>query len=259
MVGVVARWVTFGSGTFVLVAVTALAFAVPVATGGFPRFGSGCTRADFSVAGSPVRAELCRARPATGRAVVVLHGCGGFSTFDHRLVTTLPQYGIATLDVDYFEPTPPPGHKGYCDAHGARNAFATWIEVASKAAARLRATAGVDSHAVGVVGWSLGGAVALAAAAGAPATRPFDAVAGFSTGSRDGAALAAHLPPTILLSGGRTDAIPLSATLPLYRALQRDRVPSQLYVYPRGSHNWPGRQGGLGIAHAADFLRRYLR
>jgi hypothetical protein len=36
-------------------------------------------------------------------------------------------------------------------------------------------------------------------------------------------------------------------------------VPSQLYVYPRGSHNWPGRQGTLGIAHAAAFLLRYLR
>jgi hypothetical protein len=78
------------SATLVLVAIAALVLAVPVATGGFPRFGSGCTRADFSVAGSPVRAEFCQARPATGRAVVVLHGCGGFSTFDHRLAATLP-------------------------------------------------------------------------------------------------------------------------------------------------------------------------
>jgi dienelactone hydrolase len=136
--------------------------------------------------------------------------------------------------------------------------FATWIEVATKAAAKLRATAGIDSRGVGVVGWSLGGAVALAAAAGAPMTRPFDAVAGFSTGSRDATAVAAHLPPTILLSGGRTDAIPLSETLPLYRALHHERIPSQLYVYSGGSHDWPGRQGALGIAHAADFLRRYL-
>ena len=104
------------------------------------------------------------------------------------------------------------------------------------------------------------GAVALAAAAGPEATRPFDAVAGFSTGAfGPELAEAAMLPPTILLSAGRTDAIPLSATLPLYRALRRAGVPSELYVYPRGSHDWPKRQGALGIEHAAAFLRRYLR
>jgi hypothetical protein len=83
--------------------------AVPVASGGFPRFGAGCKRDDFESGGSTVRAELCRSHAAGGRAVVVLHGCGGFSTFDHRLVTTLPTYGISTLDVDYFGPTP---HRG---------------------------------------------------------------------------------------------------------------------------------------------------
>ena len=36
-------------------------------------------------------------------------------------------------------------------------------------------------------------------------------------------------------------------------------VPASLYVYPHGSHDWPGRQGSLGIAHAAAFLLRYLR
>jgi len=30
-------------------------------------------------------------------------------------------------------------------------------------------------------------------------------------------------------------------------------------VYPHGSHDWPGRQGSLGIAHAAAFLLRHLR
>jgi dienelactone hydrolase len=188
---------------------------------------------------------------------VVLHGCGGFSTFDHRIVTTLPGYGISTLDVDYFGPTPPPGSKGFCSAFGiVGDAFSTWVSVTRNAAAALRSTPGVRR--VGVVGWSLGGGVALRAATGPPASRPFAAVAGFSTGSFGASVLAPELPPTILLSGGRTDAIPLAETLPLYRALRAARVPSELYVYPRGSHNWPGRQGALGIARAVTFLRRYL-
>jgi hypothetical protein len=59
-----------------------------------------------------VRAEFCRAGDGSGRAVIVLHGCGGFSTFDHRIVTRLPAYGISTLDVDYFGLTPRSATKG---------------------------------------------------------------------------------------------------------------------------------------------------
>ena len=231
--------------------------ASSAAGGRFPRFAQGCAGHDFTSSGATVRAELCRARGGTGAAVVVLHGCGGFSTFDHRIVTSLPGYGISTLDVDYFGPTPTPGKKGFCNAFGrVGDAFATWVREADDAAAALRAVPGV--HRVGVVGWSLGGGVALEAAAGPKATRPFAAVAGFSTGSFRASTLAAELPPTILLSGGRTDAIPLADTLPLYQALRAAHVPTELYVYPRGSHNWPGHQGALGIARAATFLRRYL-
>ena len=226
--------------------------------GAFPRYGAGCTRADFPSSGTTVRAELCRAQDAGGRAVVVLHGCGGFSTFDHRLVSDLPRYGISTLAVDFFGPTPPPGNKGFCGGRGAGgDPFPVWVRVAKDAAAALRSTKGIDRAGVGVVGWSLGGAVAVQAAQGPKGRRAFDAVAGFSTGGERGGGT--QLPPTILLSGGATDAIPLAETLPLYRALRAAHVPSELYVYPHGSHGWPSTQGTLGIQHAAAFLRRFLR
>ncbi len=86
----------------------------------------------------------------------------------------------------------------------------------------------------------------------------FGALAGFSTGSFGAESEASRLPPTILLSGGSTDAIPLAETLPLYRALRSAHVPASLYVYPHGSHSWPGAQGAAGIAHAAAFLKRHL-
>ena len=206
-----------------------------------------------------MRAELCRARHGTGAAVVVLHGCGGFSTFDHRLVTSLPAYGISTLDVDYFGLTPPAGSKGFCGGGGRRlgfDVFGVWTRIVLDAGAHLRSLGGVRH--VGIVGWSLGGGVAVQAAVAAHASHPFGALAGFSTGSFGAASVAADLPPTILLSGGRTDAIPLRETLPLFDALKAAHVPAQLFVYPHGSHDWPGRQGAEGIAHAAAFLERHL-
>src|SRR5262249_21346697 len=104
-----------------------VALAVVSQSAAFQHFGAGCSRDDFRSRGSSVRAELCRANGASSRAVVVLHGCGGFSTFDHRLATELPRLGISTLDVDYFELTPPPGRKGFCGFHGGTDPFPTWV------------------------------------------------------------------------------------------------------------------------------------
>ena len=177
-------------------------------------------------------------------------------------MSELPRYGISTLDVDYFGPTPPSGRRGFCRGGGWRGGdpFPIWVQTVRDAAAALRATKGIDPGGVGVVGWSLGGAVAIAAAQGPKGQRSFDAIAGFSTGGfGDSSPGPVELPPTILLSAGRTDAIPLAETLPLYRALRKAHIPSALYIYPQGTHNWPRGQGTVGIRHAAIFLYRFLR
>jgi dienelactone hydrolase len=236
------------------VAAGILAFAVGSAHASgrpFPRFGAGCVRADFRSGGETIRAERCG--PASGkRAVIVLHGCGGFSTFDHTLAADLPRLAIATLDVDYFEPTPPPGTKGFCEGFAGANPFPAWERVAVDAARSLRP----HYARVGAVGWSLGAGVALAAAEDDHA---FDAVAAFSAlAFPAGLARAARLPPTIFLDGGSRDIVPPANARAWYAAAKRARVPTALYVYGNGTHDWPGRQGELGRARAAAFLRRYL-
>ena len=218
----------------------------------FPHFGAGCSRADFRSAGTVIRAERCG--PASGRrAVIVLHGCGGFSTFDHSLVADLPRFGITTLDVDYFAPTPPPGTKGYCDVWTHRaDLFGTWERVAADAAESLR-----DSFAhVGAVGWSLGAGVALGAAEDLHA---FDAVAAFSAIANPVVVeREAALPPTIFLDGGTRDIVPPRNARALHAAAVRAHVPTALYVYGNGVHSWPGVQGERGRARAAAFLLRHL-
>lgn len=222
----------------------------------FPAFPAGCSRSDFRSGGASVPAELCRSVRSTDPVAIVLYGCGGFSGFDHRVATELPGLGVATLDVDYFARTPPPSRFGFCGGHGGvANGFQLWVQTVSDAAAHLRALPGGSRRRVEIVGWSLGGGVAVASAL---AGVHFSALAGFSTGSFGITnANARRLPPTILLSGGSTDAIPLAETLPLYDALRAAHRPSALYVYPHGSHSWPGEQGTLGIRRAAEFLRRY--
>jgi len=219
----------------------------------FPRFGPGCVRADFRSGATLVRAERCG--PSSGpRAVIVLHGCGGFDTFDHRLTTDLPRFGIATLDLDYFAPTPPPGKRGFCDVWPRPlDVFARWQRVAVDAAAVLARS---YRH-VGAVGWSLGAGVAVSAAED---TRSFDAVAAFSALAYPPVlSRAARLPPTVFLDGGRRDIVPPQNARELFAAARAAGVPTALYVYPDGTHDWPGRQGALGIARAAAFLRAHMR
>jgi dienelactone hydrolase len=223
------------------------AIAVPVARP-FPHV-AGCARADFG----GVRAARCG--PSHGqRSVIVLHGCGGFSTFDHRLAETLPRYGITTLYVDYFEPTPPPDKRGFCDAFTAgTNVFTTWERVAEEAAQSLHQS---FAH-VGAVGWSLGAGVAISAAED---SRAFGAVAAFSAYAHPwNLGRVSLLPPTIFLDGGTHDVVPPQNARRLYAAAVAAHVPAALYVYGNGTHGWPGAQGAAGIARAAAFLVRHLR
>ena len=69
---------------------------------------------------------------------------------------------------------------------------------------------------------------------------------------------AGRLPPTLVLSAGTTDAVPLADALALHRALVAHRVPTSLYVYPHGSHSWPGAQGRAALRRTEAFLRRWL-
>jgi dienelactone hydrolase len=241
------------------VAVLALACAPVAASHPFPPFTQPyCARDDFASAGTRVRAELCRATrdEAAGRAVVVLHGCGGFDTFDHRLADTLPIDGVSTLYVDYFAPTPPPGTRGWCSGGGDEDPFSNWLRVVQDAVARLDRTPGVVPAHVGLVGWSLGGGLAVRVGETDPAVH---AVAAFSTGLfGGGSASVPAMPPLLLLSGGTTDAIPLPWTLALYRAARAAGTKVSLYVFPHGSHSWPRGQGTIGIARASRFLRAAL-
>jgi dienelactone hydrolase len=186
--------------------------------------------------------------------VIVLHGCGGFSTFDHRIAADLPRFGISTLYVDYFGPTPAPGSKGYCNVWTRRqDVFPTWELVARDAARSLRAT---FTH-VGAVGWSLGAGVALSAAED---VQPFDALASFSGIAYPAAvARASELPPSIFLDGGSHDIVPPSNARAWFAAAKRAKIAAALYVYRDGTHNWPDAQGAAGISRAAAFLLHYLR
>jgi dienelactone hydrolase len=228
----------------------------------FPRISPLCHRADFSSRGHMVRAALCRpAKSARLPAVVVLHGCGGFGGIDEVLARDLPSHGVATYYVDYFGLTPQPSDRGFCGSPRIATAFATWQRIVIDATNALKRMPGIDPARVGAIGWSLGGGLALVTGEyGAGTTplghSPFHALvvlSAFDDSSQVGA-----LPPTLVLSGGSGDAVPVSDARALYRSLRAAHVPAVLHIYPHGTHEWKGRQRLAGEQWTFDFLSRYL-
>lgn len=244
------------------VASTATAAAAGAQLPPLPRIASSCIQSDFASGGRTVRARLCLPNGAsTARkvpAVIVLHGCGGFGTLDQLLARDLPEHGIGTFYVDYFGLTPPPSRKGFCDAHGsARDAFGTWLRIAHDAATALRAVPQVDPGRVGAVGWSLGGGLALTTAETYPhlfATLVLFSAFAFGPELQG----VGRLPPTLVLSGGSGDVVPVADAVTLYRTLRRDHVPATLHVYPHGNHQWKHAQFTAGLQWTVAFLSRHL-
>ena len=229
----------------------------------FPTIAPYCHRAAFASRGRSVRAALCR-QPGTASvpAVVVLHGCGGFGGIDQILARDLPLDGIATYYVDYFGLTPPPTPRGFCGARvNFEQTFHTWQRVVVDATNALKRQPGIAGARVGAIGWSLGGGVALVTGeygAGRTPRRhsPFKALvvlSAFDVGRR-----VAALPPTLLLSGGSGDAVPVFDARHLYRKLVRAHVPVELRIYPHGTHQWKGAQRVAAERWIVAFLQRYL-
>jgi dienelactone hydrolase len=192
----------------------------------------------------------------------VLHGCGGFGGIDQVLARDLPKHGIATYYVDYFGRTPQPGKHGFCGAGAAmQRAFPIWQRLVLDATRALQRSPGIEPSRVGALGWSLGGGLALTTAeygAGTTPLRrsPFRALVVLS--SYDGGGPVAALPPTLVLSGGRRDAVPVADAVSLYRSLRQAHIRAVLHVYPNGTHNWKGPQRIAGENWVFEFLHRYL-
>jgi dienelactone hydrolase len=195
-------------------------------------------------------------------AVIVLHGCGGMGGIDGVLARDLPTHGVAAYYIDYFGLTPAPSKRGFCGAGGEiGNAFSVWQRIVVDAAKALGKTPGIDSRRIGVVGWSMGGGLALTTSEYGSGTTPlrrspFHALvvlSAFDEGNQVNA-----LPPTLVLSGGSGDAVPVSDAIALYRALRSAHIPAELHVYPHGNHSWKHRQRIAGERWTFAFLERYL-
>jgi carboxymethylenebutenolidase len=142
------------------------------------------TRDSFTSGKAKIQA-LRFEQPSQGKqpGLILLHGCEGWSDLlPYRFIArTLAQEGYVVILIRYYDRTSTPDEvpardraeflrwtKGEAAGEkrsAAREAFDAWIETVGDAIAYARKRPNVDPHRIGLVGCSLGGYVAVSAAA----------------------------------------------------------------------------------------------
>jgi dienelactone hydrolase len=114
----------------------------------------------------------------------------------------------------------------------------------------------VAGQSVGLLGYSLGGYLALTAAM---AWREVAAVAvcyaGFPTTFT---ALAGGLPPTLVLHGGKDRVVPREEVAVLAGLLRTHRVAHEVHLYPDAGHGFCGADAEDAVSRVVEFFRRRL-
>ena len=141
-----------------------------------------------------------------------------------------------------------------------------WVEVVCDAVKFARAEPGVDGERVALVGFSLGGCLALAAAA-RPELKLAAVVEFFGTLPRELRPGLGRLPPALIFHGEQDEVVPVDEAYALIGLLATRKLEHEAHVYRDADHMFatPGGQGirqgdYLSAKLATDaFLKKHLR
>jgi carboxymethylenebutenolidase len=193
--------------------------------------------------------------------VVMLHGRNGPDGIagdrSYRdIAVAIASAGFHVVLPRYFERTRPLetiAREAEMDAIGREiENYGLWIETVREV---LRRESRINCR-VGLIGYSLGGYLALTAAM---AWRGVAAVvvcyAGIPTPF---VGLVDNLPPTLILHGAQDQVIPVSEASGLAKLLRRHRITHELHIYREAAHGFCGADSEDAVERTVNFLRQYL-
>ncbi|TCR68234.1 dienelactone hydrolase family protein [Bosea sp. BK604] len=191
--------------------------------------------------------------PAQGApsTVILLHGSDGLTNAArYRLAAQMiADAGHAVLLPRYFEATGDTRAR-YGDI---RLKFPLWREAVEIVLGDP--AFGAQHGRVGIVGFSLGGALALALAARSPRIHAVVNFFGFEpAGLRDGR----PLPPTLILHGGADRVVPVANAAAIERHIKAQGGTVESHIYPGEGHGLSLASLPDAIARARGFLQRHL-
>ena len=212
--------------------------------------------------------------PYSGSAwpvVVLVHGTEGmtlpFAQIIQDLGTELAKKGMLTFIPEYFNSTNTlPGYETVLAPVGAKARFGRWVSVLQEAVNHLAGLPGARGERAALVGFSLGGHLALRTAAKMPVKAVVDFFGPVTSLSLLGSCLTStlvrSLPPTQIHHGDRDSVVNIAESRELDQLLAQHSIAHELYVYRDNGHpgqqsvGWDAQAQKDSTARTIDFLLR---
>ena len=205
----------------------------------------------FPASAGPASGGVSETRPA----LLLLHGADGLAYGGDRYrlaagIVAGSGYHVGLLH--YLDRT---GDRRV-DYGTLREKYPLWAETVRDGVTWLAAQPGVAAQRLGLVGVSLGAALALSTASVDPMIRAVVAYSG--PVPDDLPARGAKLPPTLVLHGEADRIVPASHARRLETLLNVAGTPHEVQVYPGQGHVLSGAAQFDAASRVASFLARYL-
>ncbi len=211
------------------------------------------------VAGAEIRVEQFRppgedAASQSQPAILMLHGMDGpekYGRYYRAYARELSDAGFQVFYVHYFDGSPYADLLGLSEEELGKTILRdrdAWIAGVVKTFASLSEREDVDPQRMGMLGFSLGGFVSLAATEklvqSEDGPQPAAVVEFFSGLFEDGRGHPVvgvdHFPPTLILHGEQDQRVPVAKAYELDKKLTAADVPHELKTYPDKGHGLLG-------------------
>jgi carboxymethylenebutenolidase len=209
-------------------------------------------RLTFLSGGAQIEVERYDAGSGGSRpAVMLLHGSDGPTPRYRAAARLLASAGYHAFLVHYLDRT---GQSRASFATIGRN-LSAWISTAREAVGFVAHQPGVKPAPIGVLGISLGGGLALAAAQAEPRVGAVVNYFGFVPAAFDPGG---RLPPVLVLHGARDRIVPVQYATALKAILEARGIPHEVRIYPDQGHGFTGAAAVDASRRITAFLARHL-
>lgn len=188
-------------------------------------------------------------------AILVLHGAGGMDSgnkYVRQLAAAVAGNGYATFLVEYFERT---GTTFASDPIIHAN-FDKWVETIRDATTFIADHSSIDRDRIGTVGYSLGGYLAVAHAAGDARIRAVVEVAGGI--DPELVRTVKRLPPTLIIHGKEDQRVSFARATELEALLKKLGTPVKTEFFPNERHILSPSAAIAALGSALEFLGAHM-
>ncbi len=209
----------------------------------------------FASGGTPISVEWFAGPAGKAPGLLLLHGADGLAYGDrYRLAARLLAGAGFHVGLPHYLDRTGERRVSYSTL---RERYPVWAGTVRDATAWLAGQPEVDGSRLGLVGISLGAALALTTASSGEAVRALVDISGPLPEALERSGR--PLPPTLILHGEEDRIVPVDNARRLERLLVEAGTPHEMQLYPGQGHALSGPAQFDAASRTASFLGRYLK